>query len=112
MIKRAVRKKNRLYRKYNSSTGNREDEENLCQATEVVSEMIVQAKERYFLNLGNKLNDPMIGPKAHWSILKQFLNKIKIPSIPPLLVNGILETNFLNKANIFNKFCESEYNFK
>ena len=33
------------------------------------------------------------------------MNKIKVPVIPPLLVNGVLETDFQRKANIFNDQC-------
>ena len=36
----------------------------------------------------------MTGPKTYWSILKRFLNKTKIPTIPPLLVDGVSETDF------------------
>ena len=35
-------------------------------------------------------------------ILKCFLNKIKIPTIPPLLVNRTFETDFRKIAGIFN----------
>ena len=50
------------------------------------------------------MNDPKTGPKTYWTILKRFLNKIKIPTIPPLLVNEIFETDFRKKASIFNIF--------
>ena len=36
--------------------------------------------------------------------MKNFLNKIKIPAIPPLLVNGMFVTDFSKKASIFNFF--------
>ena len=36
--------------------------------------------------------------------IKRFLNKIEIPTIPPLLVNGTFETDFRKKAGIFNTF--------
>ena len=32
-----------------------------------------------------------------------FLGKLKIPMLPPLLVNDTFEINFLSKANIFNE---------
>ena len=49
-----------------------------------------------------------LGPKTYWSILKRFLNKIKIPTIPPLLVNGSFETDFRKKASIFNMFVSDQ----
>ena len=37
-----------------------------------------------------------------------FLGKIKIPLIPPLLVNDLFETDFLKKASIFNKHFSNQ----
>ena len=39
-------------------------------------------------------------PKTYWSILKTFVNGIKIPVIPPLLENNKLITDFKLKANL------------
>ena len=101
-IKSALRRKNRLYKKYISGGKKQEDEVNLRQNTDFVSNLIATTKDYYFSNLGKRLNDPTTDPKTYWSILKHFLNKIKIPAIPPLLVNGIFETDFGKKAAIFN----------
>ena len=35
-----------------------------------VSNVILKAKEDYFLRLGAKLNDPMLAKKSYWSIVK------------------------------------------
>ena len=69
---------------------------------EIRYKQISSSKKKYFEKLANKLRDPHVGPKAYWSILNGFLGKVKIPSIPPLLVDNNFETNFLNKASIFN----------
>ena len=44
----------------------------------------------------------------HWKILNRFLSNKKIPSIPPLLVNGEMISNFSKKAKLFNKFFASQ----
>ena len=54
--------------------------------------------------MSNKLNDPLTVPKTYWPILNHFLNKRKIPAIPPLLVNGDLIATFSEKDDLFNKF--------
>ena len=41
-------------------------------------------------------------------IVHRFMNKIKVTVIPPLLVNGVLETDFQRKANIFNDFFSAQ----
>ena len=70
--------------------------------------MISSSKDRHFSKLANKLDDPYIGPKTYWSILNGFLGKVKIPLIPPLLVNDLFETDFLKKANIFNEHFSNQ----
>ena len=76
----------------------------------ICSDQISSSKEIHFKNLGKKLNDPALGPKAFLSILNGFLGKTKISAIPPLLVNGSFEINFLNKANIFNNYFSKHCN--
>ena len=66
--------------------------------------MIDDAKQTYLSREGVKLNDPMIGPKKYWSIINRFLNRKKIPIIPPILHGGNFITDPLVKANIFNDF--------
>ena len=105
-IKIALRRKNRIYRKYISGGQKKEDETILIEVTESVSNLISTSKDSYFKKMGQKLNDPLTSPKAYWSILKRFLNKVKIPVIPPLLVNNVFETDFKSKATIFNDFLQ------
>ena len=78
-ITTALRKKNRLHKKYISNN---------------------MSKSSHYSNLANKLNNPITGPKAFRSILNRFLGMKKIPTIPPLLVNDIFEST----SNIFNKY--------
>ena len=103
-IKNALRKKNRLYKKYISGGRLQNDQINLSEMTLTVSNVITTSKNAYFSNLGERLNDPATSPKSYWAILKRFLNKIKIPSIPPILVNNNFIINFVEKANLFNAF--------
>ena len=109
-IKGALRRKNRLYRKFISGGQKMEDKSILTEATDMVSNLISTSRELYFKSMGQKLNDPVTNPKANWSILKRFLNKVKIPAIPPLLENGVFETNFKSKASIVNGFFSNQCN--
>ena len=103
-IKSALRYQNRLHKKYISGGRTEYDKIDLQNNTNLVSNLITTTKDSYFINLGKKLNDPQTSPKTYWSILKRFLNKTKIPTIPPLLVNGTFKTDFRKKAGIFNTF--------
>ena len=50
-----------------------------------------------------KLSDSKTSPKFYWFILKSVMEK-KFLTIPPLLVNDQLLTNYLIKANLFSHF--------
>ena len=67
-------------------------------------EAITNAKEKYLRDLGAKLADPTTGQRSYWKILNKFLNKCKIPRIPPLFVQDKFITNCKDKASIFNDF--------
>ena len=54
--------------------------------------------------MSKKLSNPETAPKTYWKILNRFLSNKKIPSIPPLLVNGEMISNFSKKAKPFNNF--------
>ena len=73
---------------------------------ECSSEILI-AKETYLINEGKKLNDPLLGPKKYWSILNRFLNKKKIPLIPPIFHDGHFVTDVRLKADLFNNFFAS-----
>ena len=107
-IKIALRKKNCAFKKY-IANGRRSDYETLLNNhSKKCSDLIDVFKTRYFNNLGERKNDPLLVPKTYWSILNRFLAKKKIPPIPPLLVNGTFETDLLTKANIFNEFFANQ----
>ena len=103
-LKTAIRRKHRVYRKYVRRGQRKEDWDHVKNIRNETSKMIISAKEKYFLNLGRKLSDPNQGIKAYWTTLNRLLNKKKVANIPPLLENGLFETNVQTKATILNDF--------
>ena len=49
-----------------------------------------------------KLDNPNTAPKSYWSIISRFLNRRKMPAIPPVLADGKLLSDFKIKTEIFN----------
>ena len=49
-----------------------------------------------------KLDNPNTAPKTYWSIISRFLNKRKMPAIPPILADGKLVSDFKIKSELFN----------
>ena len=107
-IKTLSRRKNKAFKRYKKNGYKNEDKEIVDRLRNECQEAIVNAKENYLKNLGSKLVDPTTGQKSYWKILNKFLNKCKIPKIPPLLVDDKYITNCKEKASIFNDFFSSQ----
>ena len=69
-----------------------------------INNIILTAKERYLQSQGAKLADPSTGPKVYWKILNTFLNKCKVPRIPPLFTDNNFITDCKEKATLFNDY--------
>ena len=65
-------------------------------------------KNSIMICLVKKLNNTKSSPKTYWAIMKVFYNGKKIPLIPPLLINGKLESDTRKKANHFKEFFASK----
>ena len=79
-----------IYENYVKNGRSNVDKEELARVTYQSSDEITKSKEKYFLSLGYKLNDPQTGAKSYWSILNKFLQKI---------------TSVYEKVTLFNTFC-------
>ena len=70
--------------------------------------MIITAKGNYKKKMVQKFDDTLTSPKAYWSLLKNFLDKNKIPNILPLIGNDSVFSDFIAKANLFSDFFASQ----
>ena len=75
--------------------------------SEECTKQILEAKKNCILKMTKKLADSNTSPKTYWTILNRFLYNKKLPTIPPLLVDGKLVSDICKKANIFNNFSAS-----
>ena len=107
-VKNLLRKQNKLYKKFRKNGYKNEEKKLLDKFRVECSEAIKNAKEKFLRSQGEKLANPTTGQKTYWKILNRFLNKCKIPRIPPLLVDGKYITNCREKASIFNDFFASQ----
>ena len=103
-IRYSLKKYNKLYKKFKEN-GYTEQDKSLIESTKVeISSMILDAKEKYLRSQGAKLADPSTTVKTYWKILNGFLNKCKVPRIPPLFMDGTFITDCFEKATIFNDY--------
>ena len=103
-IKNFIRKKNRAYRTFIKNGQPEDRREGINNMVSQVSKLIEDAKNNYFVKIGNKLSDPTTGVKSYWSMVNKILNKAKIPLVPPLFDNDIFVLDFTAKAQIFNDY--------
>ena len=64
--------------------------------------LIIQAKGKHIAKMSAKLDNFNTAPKTYWSIKSRFLNRKKMPAIPPILADGKLVSDFKIKAELFN----------
>ena len=107
-IKKLLRNQGKVFKRYKNNGYKNEDKFVVDRLRNKCQEAIVNAKEKYLIGLGAKLADPTTGQKSYWKIMNKFLNRCKIPRIPPLFVQGKFITNCKEKALIFNNYFTSQ----
>ena len=107
-IRQLLKNQNKLFRKFKKRGFNEEDKINLERHRANTSNTILLAKEVYLKNQGKKLSNPETAQKTYWNIIKNFLNKSKIPRIPPLFHLDKFIMNCKQKAEIFNDYFSSQ----
>ena len=107
-IKKLLREKEKNYKTFVKNEFKQEDKAKLKSKQRECSKDISEAKEGYLIKEGGKLNDPLLGPKKYWALLNTFLNKKKIPLIPPILEDNVFITDAKLKADLFNTYFASQ----
>ena len=103
-IKILLRKQKKFYKNYRLNGFKADDKVIVDRIKEECFQAIKTSKENYLKSLGDKLIDKITGPKTYWSIINCFLNKCKIPRIPPLLVADKIIIDCKEKAKLFNDY--------
>ena len=76
-IKNKIKSKHRAYHKFLSRGSRPEETEHINRLHNEPNRLIVNARDDYFYNLGQKLSDLSLGPKSYWTVLNKILNKKK-----------------------------------
>ena len=107
-IKRSLKERCKLTNFFYYKNGQTKiDHDKVLEKFEECTKQILEAKKNYIVKMTKKLADSNNSPKTYWTILNCLLYNKKIPTIPPLLVDGKLVSDFCKKANIFNNFFAS-----
>ena len=106
-IKKSLKERCKLTKIFYKNGQRKTDHDKVLEKSEECTKQILEAKKNYILKMTKKLADSNTSPKAYWTILNRLLYNKKIPTIPPLLFDGKLVSDFCKKANIFNNFVAS-----
>ena len=72
------------------------------------SSMIRNSKTSYVDSLYNKLKSETLSSKQWWTVLKTFISPNSTSTIPSLERNGLVYSDEVEKANIFNDFFRDQ----
>ena len=90
--------------KNKGSVNNNSYLEKLSSLQNSLSSLIETSKQEYFSKIAEKLSDPNISSKTHWSILKSLLTGKKVP----IFYDNKFITDFREKAELFNSFFANQ----
>ena len=103
-IRECTKTHEKFYKKFKSNGYKAEDKAKMEESKSNLSDAILASKEKYLKTEGAKLANPKTGQKSYWKIVNKFLNKCKVPRVPPLFENNKFITSCLDKATIFNSY--------
>ena len=106
-IKRCLKERCKLTKFFYKNDQRIIDHDKVLEKSEECTKQILEAKKNYILKMTKKLADSNTSPKTYWAILNRLLYNKKIPTIPHLLADGKLVSDFCKKANIFNNIFAS-----
>ena len=107
IIKKNFKERCKLTKCFYKNGQRKVDYEKVLEKSEECTKQIVEAKKNYILKMTKKLANSNTSSKSYWTILNRLLYNKKLPTIPPLLVDGKMVSDFGKKANIFNNFFAS-----
>ncbi len=103
-IRYRLKKQNRLFQRYKYGGYLPAGRAALDEYRSETAILIESSKENYLRAQGCRLADQSTGQKSYWKIMNQFLNKAKIPRIPPLFLGGNFVVCCKEKAEAFNEY--------
>ena len=104
IIKKSLKERCKLTKFFYKNGQRKVDHDKVLEKSEECTKQILEAKKNYILKMTKKLADSNTSSKSYWTILNRLLYNKKLPTIPPLLVDGKLVSDFCKKANIVNNF--------
>ena len=107
MTNKSLKERCKLTKFFYKNGHRKTDHDKVLEKSAECTKEVLEAKKNYILKMIKKIADSNTAPKTCWTILNRLLYNKKLPTIPPLLVDGKFVSDFCEKANIFNNFFAS-----
>ena len=107
VIKKYLKEGCKLTKSFYKNGQRKVDHDKVLEKSEECTKQILKAKKNYILKMTKKLAHSNPSSKSYWTVLNRLLYNKKLPTIPPLLVDDKMVSDFCKKANIFNNFFAS-----
>ena len=96
-INKSLKERCKLTKFFYKNGLRKSDHDKVLEKSEECTKQILEAKKNYILKITKKLADYNTSPKTYWTILNRLLYNKKLPTIPPLTVDGKLVSDFRKK---------------
>ena len=107
IIKKSLKERCKLTKIFYKNDQRKFNRDKVLEKSEEYIKQILEAKKNYILKMTKNLADSNISSKSYWTILNRLLYNKKLPTIPPLLVDGKMVSDLCKKAKSFNNFFAS-----
>ena len=107
IIKRHIRRRKRAYKRAKKFDSDNEWRKFKLMRNKVI-QMIREAKQLFHDKLADKLSSGSLSSKDWWPTLKFFITPDSKSTIPPIEHNDVIYTDESDKANILNKYFQSQ----
>ena len=101
------KKRSRLTKFFYKNGQKEHEHDKVSEKSDECTRKIFEAEKNHFLKMTNKLENPNTVPKTYWTILEYFFWNKNISTIPPILADGKLVSDFYEKVNVSNNIYAS-----
>ena len=109
-LKRSIKQRDRLWRKF-KHTRDQQSFNIFKQARNLVVSMNRQKRNQYLHRVQESLSGPAANMKTFWGAFKALTGSKRNTAVPPLVRDGALITNPVDKAEAFNSYFSSQCHF-
>ena len=107
IVKKCLKERCKLTKLFYKNGHRKIDHDKVLEKSEECTKQILEAKKNYILKMTKKVADSNTSSNSYWTILNCLIYDKNLQTIPPLLVDGKMVSEFCKKANIFNNFFAS-----